>query len=165
MDLSTDCRKKASQWSLVIPSFAEATTARLLSSFPADEILCITFAILDDDAGNRYIQGFVKTAERTRISALIKLFGYGFCDAVSTPNDITHLLRKIQMNAECFEFGDESACNCQGQQNDITMFKKSVDMGIHTFSLLNASHTKLCTNCPNLVHDCVRKAVALQVPA
>jgi hypothetical protein len=151
-----DHRPKATQWAFTLPAF-KSKNIICLSTLPAEEILYITFAVVDDDTGNRYLQGFIKTVNRCRVGKLITLMGYTFYSTVGTSGAVTDLLAEIQLNDEVFEFGDSTVCNRQGRRNDIAMFKHSVDSGIFSIALLKDLHSKICENYPGLVHDYIKK--------
>jgi len=157
MSESKDYRRKASQWAFTLPSFSANDIVRL-SLLISSEILYVAFAICDDDTGNRYIQGFVKTSKRLRIGALVRLMGHAIFSIVGSSGALTDLLTEIQLNKnESFEFGDVTACNRQGQRNDISMFKHTVKTGTFSMDMLKVLFPNICANYPNLVHTYLNK--------
>ena len=144
------------QWAFTLTAFTNKDIVRL-SMLSSEEILYITFAVIADDTGNQYLQGYIKTSSRFRVGKLVKLMGFTIYSIVSTSGAVTNLLTEIQLNQEVFEFRDPMVCNRAGQRNDIAMFKRSVDSGAFSFNLLKVIHSKICENHPGLVHSYIQK--------
>jgi len=158
MSESKDYHRKASQWAFTLPSFSTNDIVRL-SALISSEILSVAFAICDDDTGNRYVQGFVKTSKRLCVGGLVRPMGCAIFSIVSSSGALTDLLTEIQLNKnqEFFEFGNATACNRQGQRNDIAMFKHSVNSGTFSMDTLKALFPKIFENFPNLVYTYIKK--------
>lgn len=144
-------RKKASQWLFTIPSFNTATIDHL-SKLPPKDVTYITFAISNDDTGNRHLLGFVKTSHRCRISMLIKLMGYAIFSVVPTYNDVKKLLVEIQMKPGFLEFGNSSFSNHSGYRSDIFSFKEAAKAGLSA-DQLKKKHPNIFVNYPALVYS------------
>ena len=74
MSESKDYHRKASQWAFTLPSFSTNDIVHL-SALISSEILSVAFAICDDDTGNCYVQGFVKTSKRLCVGGLVRPMG------------------------------------------------------------------------------------------
>ena len=103
LKFSADTRRKALQWGFTMASFDDATIDRL-SRLPREEVVYMTFAICDDDTGNQYLQGFVKTVRCLHVCRLTRLIG-PVCFSILTHSNISNILAEIRLNSYS-EFGD-----------------------------------------------------------
>lgn len=102
-----DTRPKASQWSLTLPSFTNHDIDNLSNLITHADVRYVTFTICEDDTGNRYLHGLIKTVRRCRIGILRNLVGPAIFSISDRPSDT---LLDIQMNA-FQEFGaDARSC-------------------------------------------------------
>ena len=163
MPLAYDNRPKSTQWSFTVPASLTNRIVARLSTLSSDTILYLTFADVDDDTNNRYVQGFIKTSKRCRVSELRGLVGPTIFTIMSTLSDVNDVLTEILLNREVFEFGDVLACNRQGHRKDITMFKRSVDSGVSSIELLKELHPKICENYPGLVQSYTKKTPLMMI--
>jgi hypothetical protein len=146
-------RKKATQWSFTLPSFSSEDIDRI-SNLPPADVLYITFAICNDDTGNCFLQGFVKTAHRRRVGPLVRLIGWGVFTICPTPTCVRHTIMEIQMNRSFKEFGDVAAAQFQGFRKDVIAFKTSAAAGLN-IDELKTLYPNICARYPGLVLKCV----------
>jgi hypothetical protein len=74
---TTATRRKASQWGFTMASYDSAVIDRL-SNLPSVDVLYVnyvTFATLEDDTCNPYLQGYIKTSCRFGICKMKELLG------------------------------------------------------------------------------------------
>jgi hypothetical protein len=131
---SVDYRRKGRQWSFTIPSFT-MTTINRLSNLNPDEFNYIAFAILDDDTGNQYIEGYIKIPTRCREGTVRKLIGASF---LRTCKKVCTALAEIHLNKSLVEFG---VLNDQTKQfrDELVSFKDAVQLGYNREKLLEIS--------------------------
>lgn len=135
---------KSSQWSFTVPAFS-GTTIDHLSSLLSDLVVYVTFVVCDDDTGNRYIQGLVKTSRSCRIGPLKKLIGNAIFTTVTRPSEI---LMDIHMKPSFREFGKSPYEN---SAREIASFKHTVDQGTYSIDYLMETHPYVCTRHIGLV--------------
>lgn len=155
-------RHRARQWSFTIPSFTASTIERL-SNLPSDKVVYTTFAIVDDDTGKRYIQGYVKTTRRVRATALVRIIGLAFYTVCSTADSVASVLTEIAMN-DGSEFGDPTAANLAGRRSDLLAFKQDASTGKYSIDQLKVTHP-VCLNCPGLLLKYFRESTLSPIKA
>ena len=151
LKFGVDTRKKALQWGFTMSSFDDAVVDRL-SNLPP-EVLYVTFAICDDDAGSQYLQGFVKTTRRSRVSRLRSLIGPACFSILKTQRNVADLLVEIRLNSYS-EFGDTWVLDnwvLHRRGGALDMFKRDVVAGMATDKLF-VSHADTCVKFPGLVN-------------
>jgi hypothetical protein len=147
--------KKAVQWSFTLPSFCDAVIERL-STLPPEDITYVGFMIRDDDTGNRYLQGFLKTSRRRGIAYLVRLIGYGMWNTCSSPSTVTRILREIQTSPGFKEFGELGTVNAQGFRKDLSSFKLAAEAGLTKDQLL-LLYPRVCAQYPGFVNRHIRE--------
>jgi hypothetical protein len=139
---------KASQWSFTIPSFNSTTIDRLSSLLSDDLVLYVTFAVCEDgedDTGNIYIQGLIKTSHRCRVGPLRRLTGPALFSTVTRPSEI---LMNIQMKSSFQEFGKSPF---EYHSREIASLKHTIDHGTYSIDYLMATYPYVCTRHIGLV--------------
>ena len=119
---------RAKQWTFTIPSFDNDTINRL-STLPPNVTYC-AFAIMEDDTGNPFIEGYIKMNSRCRVSALIRLVGYGFFDTCSIHTDVPEILLELKASKSFLEFGNKKEIQTQGTRKDLESFKEAVEANL-----------------------------------
>jgi hypothetical protein len=148
-----DIRRKASQWSFVIPSFTSAVVDRL-SNLLSDNVMYITFAICDDDTGNRYLQGYIKFSRRCRDTILRRLIGPAI---FSTCAQVYETIMEIQMNPSFNEFGKDDPS--EQFRTEISSLKRLIGQGATIFQVLE-SFPHACVRNPHAVRKYIEKVAA-----
>ena len=131
-----DRRRKAKQWSFTYHRFDTMVINRL-SRLPPAHIKYITFAVFDNDTGNRYLQGFIKVFRRVRVDLLRTLIGPALF-GIASPSDI---LVEIRTQHTFHEFGDiplQHRAFC----DEIDGFKRNVGLGVSTDELARCAKTE-----------------------
>ena len=97
-----DNRCKASQLSFTITSSHVNAAIDRLTSFPSDDVLYTTFAVVNDDTNQHYLQGYIKVSCRVRDTTMIYcLIG----PAIFSPcTRVNGTLLEIHLNASFKEF-------------------------------------------------------------
>ena len=120
-------RRRASQWSFIYPLATSAFIDHI--SNPPTDILCIAFAICDNDTdtGNQFLQGFVKTRQRIRINPVRALIGPAIFLIATCPSEA---LVETWMT-ENSEIGDRMNLSIQLHQlcQEMSSFKRNVKEG------------------------------------
>jgi hypothetical protein len=147
--------RRAMSWAFTLPSFSDADIERL-SSLPTEHISYVAFAICDDDTGNRYLQGFIKTTRRRRVTFLVYLIGNGIWSICSTYDCVTHTLTEIQMKPVFKEFGDAGTTLTQGFRKDLASFKCAAEAGVTKDQLL-VLYPSVCKRYPGFVNSHIRE--------
>jgi hypothetical protein len=151
---------KSSQWSFTVPA-SSSTTIDRLSSLRSDLVVYVTFVVCDDDTGNRYIQGLVKTSRSCRTGPLKKLIGNAVFTTVTRPSEI---LMDIHMKPSFQEFGKSPFEN---RAREIASFKHTVDHGIYSIDYLMETYPYVCTRHIGLVlkyiHDVTTEPLTPEV--
>ena len=114
IEFGSDTRRKGSQWGFTMSSYDQAVVDRL-SNLPPEDVLYVTFATLEGDTGNHYIQGYIKTTRRFRVGKLKDLIGPAIFTIVS---HVIYLLVEIQLQSAYSEFGDPRTARLSGYRND-----------------------------------------------
>ena len=84
-----DYRRKAIQWSFTYPAFTVDAVDRISILHEASEdVLYVTFSILEDDNTRRYLEGSVKMSRRCRVGPLRRLIGPAIVTIVHKPNEV-----------------------------------------------------------------------------
>ena len=125
-----DIRPKASQWCFTICRFTDATINHLSGLHLSNRFLYTTFAIIEDDTGNRYVQGYLKTPRQHRISSLRKIIGPA---TLSTCARVYDALLEIQMNP-FKEFGVDK--QTQQFRSTVAQLKEEVKSGVSICQLM-----------------------------
>ena len=128
--LLIDIEHKASRWHFVISSsFANSETIQRLSVLPRQNYT--VFAVREDDTGNRFIEGFIRTFKRCRLSAVRKLIGPSI---ISVVYNVPQTIIDIHLQEETYEFGLAPAMKWWNFRNAILMivFRSK---GLSIFSL------------------------------
>ena len=126
--------------------------SNLCRSYP-DEILYVAFAICVDHTGNRYVEGFVKTASRCRVASLQAKFGDVFFKTVS---DIKSAIRDIHSNSHVEEQGDASAVRrLQVSINNAMLLKEVLNKQGLEKTLLSVPNA--CSDYPRLMYNHIVK--------
>ena len=111
--------RKASQWGFTMSTYDTAVVDHL-ANLPPEDVLYVTYATLDDDTGNRYLQGYIKTLRRLTICKIKDLIGPAIFSIVTRVLDI---LVEIQLQSSYSEFGDPRTARLSGFRNDLIAFK------------------------------------------
>jgi hypothetical protein len=143
--------RQAVQWQFTLPSFSDADIERL-STLPLEDITYVAFAIRDDDTGNHYLQGFVKTSRRRRLAYMVRLIGYGMWSTCSTSATVTRILTEIQTSPGFKEFGEVGTALTQGFRQDLASFKVAVEAGLTKDQLL-VLYPGVCARFPGFVNS------------
>ena len=150
-----DTRPKGSQWSLTKPSFKAEDIkhfANLHSNNPI--VIYITFAICDDDTGNPFLQAFIKTSHRIRVSTMYRLIGPGIFSICNCYFDI---LVDIQMNSSFKEAGVD--IKSQIIRSQIASLREGVTAGKTIYQLME-DFPDTCAKYPSLLRKYINKATA-----
>lgn len=139
---------RAFHWSFVIPSHDEDVVTKLKNLTNAD-VVYAAMAICKDDTGNNFIQGFIRTHVRARVTGLTKIIGPAIFTVCSTPNSVKDILMEIKM-WDHFEVGDLNWTTVNGYHSDLSAFKEAADSGA-SIEILEAMHPKVFKNYPGLV--------------
>ena len=98
-----DYRRKASQWSFTYPAFTVDAVDRISIFHEASEdVLYVTFSILEDDNTRRYLEGLVKMSRSCRVGPVRRLIGPAIVTIVHKPNDV---IAEIHVRSAFFQFG------------------------------------------------------------
>jgi hypothetical protein len=153
-----DFRAKASQWYFTICRFTDATINHLSGLHLSNESVYTTFAILEDDTGNRYVQGYLKTPCQHSISSLRKLIGPATLSPCARVYDA---LLEIQMNP-FKEFGVDK--QTQPFRSTVVQFKEEVKSGASICQLMK-DFPDICVRNPFLIKKHIDKiAVPVSSP-
>lgn len=154
-----EMRPKAAQWSFTIPSFSSDAINHLTGLKNDDTVSYAAHAIIDDDTGNRYIQGCVKLHMQFRLVTLHRLIGKsGICTTCLRANDI---LMDIQMNHGFQEFGKDDRSEKFRQR--VAELRKEVDTGA-TVCTLMGKFPDVCARNPFAATKHVEKAMEKSIP-
>jgi hypothetical protein len=104
----------------------------------------ITFAILDDDTGNNYIQGLVTTTHPCRIGPLVKLVGEDAILSTVKHSSASDILIEIHMDESFEEFGKPPR-SLEKYTREITLLKETVSNGTYGINTLMKTHPLICT--------------------
>jgi hypothetical protein len=151
-------RRKASQWGFTMASYDSAVIDHL-SNLPPEDVLYITFASLQDDTGNRFLQGYVKTSRRLRVNGLKDLIGPAVFSVITCVLDT---LVEIQLQASYSEFGDPRTARLSGYRTDLIDFKNAIKHRVHPVDELKTRHPRLFEDYPRLAEKYIRETLSLQ---
>ena len=135
-----DTRPKASQWSFSVHPVSTAMINHL-SRLPPKDVNYTTFAVLFDDTGKRYIQGYVKTSYRSRFTLLKRLIGPAIISMCARPTDV---LLEIQLN-NFFEFGEDERTKVF--RMELASLKHQIESGLTYHQLLD-TFPHICSRNP-----------------
>jgi hypothetical protein len=117
----------------MVSSFNSKTIDRLSSLPPTtDLVIYITFAVIDDDTGNNYIQGLVKTTHPCHVGQLVKLIGDATFSTVKCASDI---LMEIHLEPSFQEFGKPPS-SFEKYIREIVSLKDTVANGTYSLNFL-----------------------------
>jgi hypothetical protein len=151
-------RRQASQWGFTMASY-DGTVIDRLSSLPPEDVLYVTYATIEDDTGNRYLQGYIKTSRRFRVDKLKDLIGPAVFTIVTRVLDI---LVEIQLQASYSEFGDPKTARLSGFRNDLMAFKDGIKHRVLAPDKLKTRHPRLFEDYPRLAAKYIRETLSLQ---
>lgn len=103
-------------------------------------MLYITFAICNDNTGNRYLRGFVKTVRRCRISAIKRIVGKAIFYTVQR---VSEILIDIHLKPSFWEFG---TAHDKSHRDAIMELKQSIDNGTVSINILMTNHPYIVSN-------------------
>ena len=138
---------KHSQWSFVLTSsFTNPENIKHLSNLHRKDVLYIVFVIDNDNCGNPYLEGFIKTTRRHRVSFIRKLVGPAIVDVV---RDVPLTLANLHLKSEVHEFGDPSTARFSTYCNELALFKSEA----RNFSMerMQTSFPRLFQRFPQIV--------------
>ena len=108
-----DYRRKASQWSFTYPAFTVDAVDRISKLHEVSEdVLYMTFSILEDDNTGRYLEGFVKMSRRCRVGPLRRLIGPAIVTIVHNPKRDPSAFRLFPIWQDTKIFREHHARNC-----------------------------------------------------
>ena len=148
-------RRKASQWGFTMSSY-DSVVIDHLSNLPPEDVLYITFASLQDDTGNRFLQGYVKTSRRFHVGKLKDLIGPA---VFSTITRVLDTLVEIQLQASYSEFGDPRTARVSGYCTDLIDFKNAIKHRVHSVNSLKKRHPRLFDDYPRLAEKYIRETL------
>jgi len=140
-----DVGGKASQWSFVLSSsFVNNKTLERLSKLPlTDDFVYVTFAVNYDNTGNHFIEGFVRTSVRRRVSFLKRKIGPAM---FSVARLVPDALVAIQTKAVYSEYGDSSSFLFHGLVRDISALRLEILNGWMSRRQLMETFPRLFSN-------------------
>jgi len=152
---SPDNRRKLLQWSFTTPSFASSTLEHLSKvQQKHEEVEHITFAVCDDDVGNRYVEGLIKFSKRCRETTARKVTASPFVDAASNVN---HSLIGIYLrSSSVVEHGVITNFQVRVFINRLKHFKTHVSLGEESIEELIDSYPGLFQSCPHMTIKCAQ---------
>jgi len=116
----------------------------LMSNLPRENKTAnyITCATIKDDSGNYYIQGYVKTSKRIRVSTMFNIVGNMFLRTCLRPCDI---IMEIQMARSFKEVGTDPTTNkfCK----ELAELKIEIDKGASIYQIMKIFPT-ICMRTP-----------------
>lgn len=112
-----------------------------LSHLPPKDVSYTTFAVLVDDTGKHYIQGYLKTTRRLRLLSLKRLIGPAIMSMCARPTDV---LLEIQLN-NFFEFGEDDRTKIFRQE--LAGLKQDIKSGV-TYDQLLKTTPHICSRNP-----------------
>lgn len=147
-----DTRRKGSQWGFVIPmSLTTTATVDHLSNLSINkDALYVAFAICNDDSGNSYLQGYVKTSRRCRVGVVKSLIGQAIFTNTPYAPDV---LIEIYLKPNFKESGDAGK-EAKFREN-VTSFKYFASAN-YTIDQLMESFPHICTRYPGVVHRYIK---------
>jgi hypothetical protein len=155
-DYYKDSRHQASQWGFTMSSYDLDVIDRL-SNLPPEDVLYVTFASLEDDTGNRYLQGYIKTSRRFRVKKLRELIGPAIFSTITCVLDI---LVEIQLQSSYSEFGNPKTARLSGYRNDLIAFKNGIKHRVLPPEHLKIRHPRIFDDYPRLAAKYIRETLA-----
>jgi len=120
-----------------------------LSNLPSSVFACTTFAVCNDGAGNKFLQGFARPHKRFHKALLHReISDNAACDAPQRNEDTLHVPIAIQLGQFPEEFGSAMNSRFESHINKLKEFKRTIDKGITTPEKLSRKSPELCFVCP-----------------
>ena len=136
---------KCSQWNFILSIPPNTDKITPLLKLPKNDILYSLFAICDDNTGNKYIEGYIKTTRRHRVSFVKKLIGEAIFKVVRyVPFTIGTLLLKPSF----FKAGSLKTTRYLSFPNEVVSFKHNATLSMNQ---MKTSYHDLFAKIPELV--------------
>jgi hypothetical protein len=123
----------AKQWCFTISNFTDSMINHISGLHLSNKFLYTTFAILEDDTGNRYLQGYLKTSRWLRFGSLRKLIGSFAQFTCAQFYNGNNALLEIQLNP-FQEFGVDQ--QTQNFRSGVSHLKKEVKSDVSLCQLM-----------------------------
>lgn len=107
----------------MLTSHSVGDDIKRLSNLPEKHVLYIAFSVEKDNTGNQYIEGYIKTTRRHRVSFMTKLIGPVIFDKVAC---VQGALLVILLRPSVIECGSLDGTCFGSLRNNIAQFKEDV---------------------------------------
>lgn len=152
-----DHDRKAKLWTFIFTSFTNDDVNRL-SNLPPN-FMHTSFAVCEDETGNRFLQGLARTKDRIHKRVLRRSIGNNAThDIPVTLEDILCcVVTTIQLSSSPKESGSMKGSRFEGYLEEIKEFEAATNCGMTPSNKLMKRHPKVCLCFPLQVMKCLNK--------